>query len=51
MNIKTRVLVGSIWSAVGSGAQQVIGFFLFIYIARGVTPADVGLVVLAMVFI
>ena len=50
-NLKRRIFTGSLWSLIGNGSQQLIGIFLFIYIARHLTPADVGLVGLAMVVI
>lgn len=51
MNLKGHVFRGSLWSLFGSGGQQLISFLLFVYIARKLTPADVGLVAFAMVFV
>lgn len=51
MTLKRKILRGSLWSVFGNSGQQVIGFVLFIYIARLVTPADVGLVAFAMVVV
>jgi O-antigen/teichoic acid export membrane protein len=51
MSIKRRILSASLWSLAGSGGQQVLSFLLFIYLARQLTPADVGLIALAMVFV
>jgi len=51
MNFKREVLVGSLWSLLGNSGQQIIGFIIFIYIARTVTPADVGLIALALVLV
>jgi O-antigen/teichoic acid export membrane protein len=51
MTFKRQILRGSLWSVFGNSGQQVIGFVLFIYIARLVTPADVGLVAFAMVLV
>src|SRR5690606_34858799 len=45
------VLFGSLWSLFGNSGQQIIGFLIFIYIARKVSPADVGLIALALVVI
>lgn len=49
MSIKRRVLSASLWNLAGAGGQQAISFFLFIYLARQLTPADIGLVALAIV--
>jgi O-antigen/teichoic acid export membrane protein len=51
MNLKKRVLFGSAWSLASNGGEQLIRLLLFIYVARKLTPADVGLIALAMVFI
>jgi PST family polysaccharide transporter len=51
MQLKRQVLVGSLWSAFGNSGQQIIGFLIFIYIARLLTPAEVGLVAFAMVLV
>lgn len=51
MNIKRRILSASLWSLLGNGGQQAISFFLFIYLARQLSPVDVGLIALAMVFL
>jgi len=51
MNIKRRVLSASLWSLAGSGGQQAISFLLFIYLARELGPADIGLIALAIVFL
>ncbi len=51
MQLKRQVVVGSLWSAFGNSGQQIIGFLIFIYIARKLTPADVGLVAFAMVLV
>jgi PST family polysaccharide transporter len=51
VSLKRRTFFASLWSLLGSGGEQAIGLFLFIYVARKVTPADVGMIALAMVFI
>jgi PST family polysaccharide transporter len=51
VSLKRRTFFASLWSLLGSGGEQAIGLLLFIYVARKVTPADVGLIALAMVFI
>jgi PST family polysaccharide transporter len=51
VNLKRRIFFGSLWSLLGSSGEQTIALALFIYVARHVTPADVGLIALAMVFI
>ena len=51
MNLKKRVLFGSVWSLAANGGEQLIQLILFVYVARKLTPADIGLVALAMVFI
>ena len=51
MNLKRNVFVSSLWSLCGSGGQQLISFLIFIYLARVLTPTDVGLVALGMVFV
>jgi PST family polysaccharide transporter len=51
VNIKRRVLSASLWSLAGTGGQQAISFFLFIYLARQLAPADIGLIALAVVFL
>jgi O-antigen/teichoic acid export membrane protein len=51
VSLKRRTFFASLWSLLGSGGEQAIALALFIYVARKVTPADVGLIALAMVFI
>jgi O-antigen/teichoic acid export membrane protein len=51
MSIKRRVLSASLWSLVGGGGHQAISFFVFIYLARQLSPADIGLMAFAMVFL
>ena len=51
MNLKRQAFVGSVWSLLSNGGRQVISFSLFIFIARNLTPADIGLVALAMILI
>lgn len=51
MNLKRQVFLGSLWSLAGGGAQPFVSLIIFVYIARKLTPADVGIVALAMVFI
>lgn len=51
MNLKRQAFVGSLWSLLSNGGRQLIAFVLFIYIARNLTPADIGLVALAMIVI
>jgi PST family polysaccharide transporter len=51
MNLKKRVLSGSVWSLAANGGEQLIQLILFVYVARKLSPADIGLVALAMVFI
>ena len=48
-NLKRRIFTGSLWSLIGNGAQQLHRHSA--PIARHLTPADVGLVGLAMVFV
>jgi PST family polysaccharide transporter len=50
-NLKKRVISGSAWSLASNGGEQLIQLLLFVYVARKLTPADVGLIALAMVFI
>lgn len=51
MNLKRRVISGSMWSLVANGGEQLIAMLLFIYLARKLTPADIGMIALAMVFV
>lgn len=51
MNLKRQVLFGSLWNAMGSSGQQLISFALFLFIARHVTPADLGIIALALIFV
>lgn len=51
MNLKRTVLLSSIWSLIGNSGQPLISFLIFLYLARKLSPAEIGLVVLAMVFI
>lgn len=51
MTLKKRAFVASMWSLLGNGGRQLITFVLFVYVARKVTPADVGLVAFAMIAI
>jgi O-antigen/teichoic acid export membrane protein len=51
MNLKRRVLSASLWSLLGNGGHQLISFVLFIYLARKLSPADVGLLAFALVFV
>ncbi len=50
-NLKQQAFVGSVWSLLSNGGRQLIAFGLFIFIARNLTPADIGLVALAMIVI
>jgi O-antigen/teichoic acid export membrane protein len=51
MNLKRRAFIGSIWSLLSNGGRQAIAFVLFLFIARNIGPADIGLVALAMIVI
>ena len=51
MHLKRRMLSASLWSLLGNGGQQAITFVLFIYLARKLSPADVGLLAFAMLFL
>ena len=51
MSIKRRLVSASLWSLAGTGGQQAISFFLFVYLARQLAPADIGLIALAVVFL
>lgn len=51
MNLKRQAFIGSIWSLLSNGGRQAIAFVLFLFIARNVGPADIGLVALAMIVI
>ncbi len=51
MNLKRRVLSASLWSLLGNGGQQMISFLLFIYLARKLSPADIGMIAFALIFV
>jgi len=51
MDLKRRAFVGSIWSLLSNGGRQGIAFVLFLFIARNIGPADIGLVALAMIVV
>jgi O-antigen/teichoic acid export membrane protein len=51
MSIKRRVFSASLWSLAGNAGQQAITFLLFLYLARRLMPADIGLIALAVVFL
>ncbi|HEX3754783.1 MAG TPA: oligosaccharide flippase family protein, partial [Rhizomicrobium sp.] len=48
---KRKVLSASLWTLVGNAGQQLISFFLFIYLTRALTVEDFGLMGLAVAFI
>ena len=50
-SLKSRMMQSSFWSAVSSGGNQVVGFIVFIVIARLVTRSQFGLVALAGILI
>lgn len=51
MHLKRRMLSASLWNLLGNGGQQAISFILFLYLARKLSPADVGLLAFAMLFL
>lgn len=51
MNLKKRVFSASLWNLAGNSGQQLISFVIFIYLARQLSPADIGLIALAVVFL
>ncbi|MEM9726511.1 MAG: oligosaccharide flippase family protein [Pseudomonadota bacterium] len=46
-----KVASGAFWVTVGSVAQQVINFGMFIYLAQALDPLTFGLMAIAMVFV
>ena len=50
-DLKRRAFVGSVWSLLSTGGRQAIAFVLFIFIARKIGPADIGLIAVAMIVI
>lgn len=51
MTLKRRVFSASLWNLAGNSGQQIISFVIFIYLARQLSPADIGLIALAVVFL
>ena len=51
MNLKRQAFIGSIWSLLSNGGRQAIAFVLFLFIARHIGPADIGLIALVMIVI
>lgn len=51
MSLKRQIAKGSLWVLLGGGGQQLIGFVVFIYIARVLNPAVVGIVAFAVIAI
>lgn len=49
-SLKDKVAGGMLWSAIGSGAQQVIGLIFGIILGRLLVPEDYGLMAMIMVF-
>lgn len=49
MSLKRQIAKGSLWALLGTGGQQLIGFAVFIYVARILNPALVGLVAFALI--
>lgn len=49
MSLKRQIARGSLWVLLGTGGQQLIGFAVFIYIARVLNPGLVGLVTFALI--
>ncbi len=51
MNIRHHFALGVAWSAFGAAVRNISAFVVFIAIARLLSPAEIGLVAFAMVFI
>ena len=51
MSLKRQIAKGSLWVLLGGGGQQLIGFVVFIYIARVLSPSVVGTVAFAVIAI
>lgn len=51
MTLKKRVFSASLWNLAGNSGQQIISFVIFIYLARQLSPADIGLIALAVVLL
>jgi O-antigen/teichoic acid export membrane protein len=51
MSLGRRAISASAWSLAGNGGRQLISFILFLFIARRLSPADIGLVAFAMILI
>jgi len=48
VSVKASVLRSSLWIMIGNTGQHIVSFALFIYLAHILTPADFGLVALAL---
>lgn len=51
MSLKASILRGSLWSVAGGAGQQAANFFIFLYLARALDPAAIGLVALAAILV
>lgn len=51
MNLKARVVKASLWSVAGGAGQQATSFIVFLYLARVLDPAAIGLVAFAAVLL
>ena len=51
MSLKANVLRGSLWSVAGNAGQQAANFVIFLYLARALDPAAIGLVALAAILL
>lgn len=49
MNLKRQIAGGAFWSLIGNGGQQLLGFAVFIYLARILDPAVFGLVAFGII--
>lgn len=49
MSLKRQIAKGSLWVLLGGGGQQLIGFVIFIYVARLLNPEMLGIVAFAII--
>ena len=51
MSLEAKVITGAKWSAIGAWSRKLVGFFVFMILARLIDPESMGLVALAGVYI